>query len=204
MEKIEIGSIMFGRHGLRAKWRRGEIEEIEYRNELAKSQGYKSYAEKMRLRSYEKGHLSMCEAKNSSSYLGVYIAENVLRKVFENVEKMPYGNKGFDFICNKGYKIDVKSACADYIWLFYIGKNKIADYFLMIAFDNRENLNPVHLWLVKSDEVIRGRKLNKCSTITILTKDCETLSKYELIDKLDKIKEMCEAFRKGGEIYGKK
>lgn len=75
--------------------------------------------------------------KGCTSYLGVYIAEQVLSKLFKNVTKMPYGHTGFDFICGKDKKIDVKSACkrkfkpnswAD-AWDFTINKNKIADYF---------------------------------------------------------------------------
>ncbi|MCK5027433.1 MAG: hypothetical protein KAS07_03365 [Candidatus Pacebacteria bacterium] len=86
----------------------------------------------------------------------MHVAERVLSKVFKDVQEMPYGYKGYDFICNKGKKIDVKSSCI-YIdkrgnrsgtWSFCIKKNKIADYFLCIAFDNREDLNPLHIWLI--------------------------------------------------------
>ena len=97
----------------------------------------------------------MNENKSCSLYLGVHVAETVLSKVFDNAERMPNGNKGFDFICNKGKKIDVKSACIgkNGNWQFFINKNMIADYFLCIAFDSRETLNPIHLWLIPSEEV---------------------------------------------------
>lgn len=96
----------------------------------------------------------MSENPNCASFLGVHVAERVLSHVFKHVEKMPYGNPGYDFICGGGYKIDVKSSCrcthenwAD-SWAFHIGKNHIAEYFICLAFDNRDDLNPEHIWLI--------------------------------------------------------
>ena len=48
--------------------------------------------------------------KESPQWLGITVGEKVLSKVFKNVEIMNTGNKGYDFICNGGYKIDVKTA----------------------------------------------------------------------------------------------
>ena len=97
--------------------------------------------------------------KESANYLGITVAEKVLSNVFKNVEKMPYGNPGYDFICGKGYKVDSKASCK-YIhdkrsnsWLFTINKNKTADYFALLAFDNREDINPLHFWLIPSDVI---------------------------------------------------
>jgi len=53
----------------------------------------------------------MGENRDCSKFLGVHVAEQVLSQVFNNVEVMPHNNKGFDFICNRGKKIDVKSSC---------------------------------------------------------------------------------------------
>ena len=104
--------------------------------------------------------------KESSTYLGVTIAEKVLSKIFKNVERMPYGNRGFDFICGKGFKVDVKSSCKYKYnnnrsdnWIFHIGKNKTADYFLCLAFDNRELLNPEHLWLIPQ-KIINNKSIS--------------------------------------------
>lgn len=94
--------------------------------------------------------------KSPPIYLGCEIAEKVLSKVFNDVKVMPYGNPGFDLICNKGKKIDVKGACKGKNrnrWLFNIKKNTIADFFLCVAFDNRKSLVPLHLWLLPSNEV---------------------------------------------------
>ena len=38
-------------------------------------------------------------------------------------------------------------------WMFHVKKNTVADFFLCIAFDNRESLTPLHLWLIPSNEV---------------------------------------------------
>ena len=73
--------------------------------------------------------------KSCSNYLGIVISERILSDIFENVVTMPPNNKGYDFICNSGKKIDVKSSCKTKLngWNFYINKNKIAEYFLCLA-----------------------------------------------------------------------
>lgn len=99
------------------------------------------------------------ENKQCFMFLGVHVAERVLSKVFKDVERMPYGNVGFDFFCNQGKKIDVKSTCTrthdkwSDSWGFHIGNNRTADYFLCIAFDNREDLNPLHIWLIPAEAI---------------------------------------------------
>ena len=125
---------------------------------------YKQYSQSIR---YKNGAQSMNKNKTCSSYLGVHIAEQVLSKVFKNVQTKLYGHKGYDFICNSGYKIDVKSGCLNsfynkkyhknyYSWKFCIKQNKIADYFLCLAFDNRTDLNPEHIWLIPGD-ILNGK-----------------------------------------------
>lgn len=107
-------------------------------------------------RSREKrGSRPFNENKECPMYLGGHVAERVLFRVFKDVEVMPYGNHGFDFICNKGMKIDVKSSClnAGGHWVFNINHNIVADYFLCIAFDNRKNLNPLYIWLLPGDKM---------------------------------------------------
>lgn len=101
----------------------------------------------------KRGIQPISENKSCSAFLGVHIAEQVLSEVFKNVDIMPYGNHGFDFVCNQGKKIDVKSSCIskDGQWVYSIGRNTIADYFLCLAFDNRVDLNPIHLWMIPGD-----------------------------------------------------
>ena len=129
---------------------------------------------------YNKEHHERPINPESSTYLGCTIAEKVLSKVFNNVETMPYRNPGFDFICNKGKKIDVKSSCIDNSnklkcrWAFGIRKNKIADFFLCIAFDNRDKLTPLHLWLIPSD------KINNLTKLSISNRTLKKWSEYEM------------------------
>jgi len=67
---------------------------------------------------------------------------------------MRNGNVGFDFICNRDKKIDVKSSCITLAhqknprWIFNINENIVADYFLLIAFKNRDELTIHHIWLI--------------------------------------------------------
>jgi hypothetical protein len=97
----------------------------------------------------------MEEAKNSAPYLGVYVSERILSTFFDHMERMPVNNPKYDYICGKGFKIDIKSSCrryqgTAYSWNFAINHNIVADYFLCLAFDNRESLNPEHVWLIPS------------------------------------------------------
>ena len=99
----------------------------------------------------------MKEFKGCSAFLGVHVAEHALSRFFDTIQRMPYNNPGYDFLCGKGYKIDVKSACLSGKefpgWSFIIRNNTVADYFLCLAFDNREFLNPLHVWLIPSEIV---------------------------------------------------
>ena len=99
------------------------------------------------------GMKPMIENKECASFLGVHVAEKVLYNVFKNVKRMPHNHPGYDFICGNGYKIDVKSSTTrkEKSWEFNIRQNMIADYFLCIAFDNRDDLNPLYLWLIPKD-----------------------------------------------------
>lgn len=138
----------------------------------------------------------MSKNKKCSQFLGIYVAENVLSKVFKNVEKMPWTNPKFDFICNRGYKIDVKSSSLSFnranpYWHFNIYKNVIADYFLCIGFDNRNNLNPLKLWLIPSS------KVNKKVTITMTNtkKGLKKWKEFEILEKLEDVKNICTLFK---------
>ena len=101
----------------------------------------------------------MAANKRCALYLGVVVAERVLSKFFDHIERMPTGNPGYDFICGKGFKIDAKSACLIkkatglHVWHFNVRRNMSADYFLFLAFDDRENLTPLHVWLIPGDVI---------------------------------------------------
>ena len=114
--------------------------------------------------------------KKSTNYLGITCAEQVLSKVFKDVQVMPHGNKGYDFICNNGYKIDSKASCKnkDNNWLFNIKQNKTADYFTCLEFDNRTNLNPKYIWLIP------GKDVNDKQTISISESTINKWDEYKL------------------------
>ena len=113
--------------------------------------------------------------KESPAYLGMTVAEQLLEKVFKNVQKMPYGNKGYNFKCSNGFLIDSKASCKikrnnHNSWAFIIKKNKIPDYFALLAFDNRDDLTPKYFWLIP------GHVINDKTGIGIYE---STLSKYD-------------------------
>lgn len=139
------------------------------------------------------GQKTMSDNKNCSQFLGIYVAERVLSYVFENVIRQPYGTPGFDFICNKGKKIDVKSACMFYgkwgapSWNFRINKNKIADYFLCLAFDDRDNLTPMHIWLIPAPGV--NKQIGISTSTTMISK----WDKYAL--DINKVSNCCNIMK---------
>ncbi|MCZ7406362.1 MAG: hypothetical protein O8C67_15735 [Candidatus Methanoperedens sp.] len=137
------------------------------------------------------------ESKECNLYLGIHIAERVLSKYFDDIERMPFHTQGYDFICNKGYKIDVKSSCLRLTkiksktgeiypsrwWSFKLSRNKIADYFLCLAFDNRQDLNPLHLWLIP------GQVVNHLSVLGITANQIKSWTEFER--PLEKVLNCC-------------
>lgn len=114
----------------------------------------------------------MSDNKECPLYLGVHVAESMLADMFDEVERMPNGHPGYDFICSKNKKVDVKAATSRTLkgkWVFATRGNIEADYFLCVAYDDRETLNPLHMWLIPSSEVT-----TKSITITHVS-----LKKYE-------------------------
>lgn len=127
-----------------AEYHRNNLEGKKLKDKL-------DYAVKNNIDGNPRSHMN----RECSQYLGVHIAERVLSHVFDAVETMPNGNRYFDFICKRGKKIDVKSSTLhkDGTWAFHIKQNTVADYFLCIAFDNRIDLIPLHLWVLPGHAV---------------------------------------------------
>ena len=140
------------------------------------------------------GHCKpMSENRTCPAFLGVFVAERVLSHVFKDVQRMPFGNPGFDFRCRYGYTIDVKGSCryhsgkyADQ-WHFHIRQNKVADYFLCLAFDNRDDLNPEHIWLIP------GNEINERKTVGISETTLEKWAQYE--QPINKVMSCCNEMR---------
>jgi hypothetical protein len=140
----------------------------------------------------------MSENKKCSAYLGVYIAERILSKYFEDVIVMPFGNPGYDFVCKNGFKIDVKSSTLHEMtgrtsrWGFCIRCNEIADYFLCLAFnDDREDLIPLHIWLIPGPVVCH---YHNGFYITNNEQGIKKWSQYE--KPLDKVVNCCNVLRR--------
>lgn len=148
----------------------------------------KNRAKTMRHRR-KNGVKSVAENKDCAPYLGVYVAERVLSSVFKNVERMPYNNPGYDFICGNGFLIDVKASTTRERgdWLFTINQNKIADYFLCIAFDNRTDLNPLYLWLIP------GSVLNHLKGAGIAISTFPKWARYE--QPVDRLIKCCDVLK---------
>lgn len=128
--------------------------------------------------------------KECSSYLGCYIAERVLIKMFKNVQVMPYGNAGYDFLCGRGYRADVKSCATGDIdngWMFHIRKNKTANIFVLLAFNNRDDLIPEHIW------IIPGHIINHLTGLNIRKATIDKYSQYE--QPIDNVVECCNELK---------
>lgn len=133
----------------------------------------------------------MNENRECASFLGVHVAEQVLSNVFKNVERMPYNTPGYDFICGKGYLVDVKSSTIHKKrgdWQFHISRNTIADRFLCIAFDNRKDLTPMHLWIVP------GHVVNQFYGVSITQNNMHKWDKYRL--DINSVISCCDALKK--------
>ena len=147
----------------------------------------------------------MKDAKNIGMYLGIVIAERALSHVFEHVVKMPHGNPGYDFICGRGYKVDVKSSCLHTKicqdgyqrspkWKFRIHRNKIAQYFVCLGFNDRESLEPLKMW------IIPGEAIQHLSELSITNRP-ETLEKWEKYERpIDKVSSCCIEMREMTEV----
>jgi hypothetical protein len=108
---------------------------------------------------YRRGAKSMSENKDCTSYLGCYINERILKHVMPSAILMNNNNPGFDLVCGKGYLVDAKASTVHYSkyqsprWDFRILKNKIPDYFLLVAYKDRTSLEICHMWLIPGDEL---------------------------------------------------
>ena len=130
--------------------------------------------------------------KQCATYLGVIIAEEILNQVFKNIKRMPYGNPGFDFVCNNGFLVDSKASCIRINgkynnWSFTINKNKIPDYFALLAFDNRTDLTPLYFWLIP------GNVVNDKQLISICESNISKWNEYR--QDIDKIISCCNMLK---------
>jgi len=175
----------------------GDISCKEYRDYVSINRGYRDFNEYKNEWRHKVGiYQSMSENVDCSNYLGIHISERLLSKIWNNVIRMSNGNRGYDFICGKRFKVDVKSSClCNDKWNFKIKKNKITDYFLLLAFDNREDLNPLHIWLIKGEQQILCVKVNDRKCMVVSDNNISLFKKYEQTDKLDKLVDCCNTLK---------
>ena len=137
----------------------------------------------------KEGCIPMNKNKECSAYYGVHINEGLLKRVFKNVEVMPYGHTGYDFICDNGKKIDGKSSMTGDKghWAFNINHNTTADYFFCVAYDNRTDLNIIHIWLLPGD---------KFSHLGMASISLSTIHKWDEYEQpLDKAISCCDSMK---------
>ena len=110
----------------------------------------------------KRGRISMYKNKNCAHYLGIVVAERLIKHLFNDVVMMPFGHPGYDMICNRGKKINVKASTINArqnknsimkSWKFNINYNKKCDFYLLMAFDDVINLTPLFAWMVPGNEV---------------------------------------------------
>lgn len=195
---IECGSYDYHARGLCKKCYSKEYR-LKHKDDIKKyyqehREQILEYLKEYRVKIRKKGGgQSMAENRECPLFLGCHIAERVLSHVFDDVIRQPVNNPGFDFICNHGKKIDVKSSCLHIrknempSWCFNIKNNKTADYFLCLAFDDRETLTPIYMWLIPSHDV--NEKQNICVNIDTYIK----WDKYAL--DINKVSNCCDILK---------
>lgn len=199
----------------------------------AQNKGYDSYNERRNERDWENGkRVPMSENEDCSLHFGVFKGEEVVKRyletIFEYVEHMHPTYRQFDFICrnikqefvdkysqlgiekNKEYRIQVKvTSLIDNHFCFTINYNKNIDFFILIGFDNKDNLNTINMWLIEKEEMIRvgiggtGYTLVKAWNRKMLNIYMNTKSqmsyiyfkKYELNDEIEKLNKICKKFK---------
>lgn len=174
----------------------------EYEEFLAERMGYedlKEYnREKMNKWNHDHGkHKDHRDNWACSQYLGIDIAENkiankIIPILLGEIDKhMPATRHKFDFLLKSGIKVDIKARLLSYrekriYWDFPIKYNSVADYFILIGLDNLENLNIIHIWLFKRDDLVRNRKFWNREEICITNQDyyLSKLSRFDVTKKL--------------------
>lgn len=174
----------------------------KYLDDAARKKGFKDRSEQRKNEDwYIKRHIPMSENEDCPHYLGTHIAARKYgRKIlssFGNIkQEMSPNYPKFDFIMEGDIKIDVKSSrkIANY-YTFKIRYNNVADYFLLIAFNNGQDentLEPVHVWLIKGNELIIKKsggeyifeKFYMRDSISIPYEDTLSFQKYDVKKEL--------------------
>ena len=148
---------------------------------------------------HSRGIRPISEVSECSIWLGA-VAERALSGYFRDIERMPYGNKGYDFQCDRGFKIDVKASRllhtgSSYRWKYQIRKNKVPDYFLCVGLEADKTPVPRHVWLIP------GHVVN-CAVGFSIPEDIDRRSKWMQYERPIKNTTECfvEAVKCEGEL----
>lgn len=191
--------------------------EIEYSNLCAQKRGFKNDSERSKIQRWNRGiHQPMSKNKNCSSYFGIELGEKIIGRyalpiLFGSIrEEMPNNHPGFEFIVSGDLKVNIKCRCLQCKgertpwWNYPIKRNKDVDYFLFIGFDARGWLEPIHVWLMHKDEMVkRGKEHDdvyplwdrETFTITNAPEYLPYFKKYDVISKLGILKDICKNFK---------
>jgi hypothetical protein len=172
-------------------------------NRIYQNFGYKDKAEYLRNWRHSNGiQFPMEENTDCAHYLGTLVAERqygriILPEMFGGIVKeMPYGNPSFDFLVKGNIKVDVKSCCLREIkgwhgWEPHVRFNNVTDYFIILAFDDRDNLNLIYVWLIGKNEIIRDNKfyMRDGIKITNTRRGVLEFKRFDWTDKLECLKQ---------------
>ena len=131
--------------------------------------------------------------------LGLYV-EKAIAGMF-GVPTEQHGNPKVDFICPNGYKIQVKTSSIRYnrgasSWIFHIDRNKIADYFILVAVNNIDDINkedfePAHIWMIK------GKVINKQAGASVTPSRVSKWDEYSIMEEYEnKFINCCNTIKK--------
>jgi len=114
----------------------------------------------------------LCVNKSCSSYLGVYIANKIMKDLYPESEKMPYGNPGYDHVLKNGDKIRVCTSTFHKtkrrnFWGFHTKQKTTADYFIFMAFKDRNSDDPLHIWKIPNFGTIQDQQLVSIAESTL-------------------------------------
>jgi hypothetical protein len=127
-------------------------------------------------------------------------------------KKQPY-----DWVCRNGLKIKHIASSTivdDYhrspvsntpipYWQYAIRRNQVPDYFILSAWDNRESLTPMYIWIIKGHEDFRTQTSNRpfwgrmSWNVYATKKGIARMDKYQMINKLEELKSVCIKARDG-------
>lgn len=187
------------------------------REQTAKNAGYEKYGDYLKNTPYNRErHYGMEDDKYCPHYIGLFIEKEYVMKAFEDPIPNPITaghsfdgkTKKWDWKCKNNILVKHIASCLYYRikidqngleyewegWQYLIDRNDKTDYFLLSGWDDRENMDLLILWLINKDEEVRGRPFwdRKSFSIRIDQDDqLKEMQKYEVRDKLLKIKELC-------------